>query len=136
MYTIPVSERPLIMSQNCTTWEGGSLGNGDLTSFQVVAYVVATTTKPADPADVDSSIQEHDDFDFFGMDLSSAHSDNYSSYIGGSVATSTSIPTSTIATTSIASTTSAAPTAVQTEVSPLYFARASVDVLLRLVWPG
>lgn len=103
------------MSQNCTTWEGGSLGSGDLNSSGVVAYVVATTTEPADPTDVDSTIQEHDDFDFFGLDLSSAHSDSYSSYISGA-ATSTAA-TSTVATTSVASTTSAAPTAVQTEVS-------------------
>ena len=50
-------------AQNCTAWEDGSLGSGDLTSFGVLAYVVATTTGPADPADVASTLQEHDDFD-------------------------------------------------------------------------
>nr|AAU12274.1 cellulose binding iron reductase [Phanerodontia chrysosporium] len=106
--------------QNCTIWEGGSLGSGDLTSFQVVAYVVATTTKPSDPADVDSVIQEHDDFNFFGLDLSMAHSDSYSSYIGGSVTTSapastTTHPTSTSHSSTVISTTSSAPSATQTE---------------------
>ncbi|THG98699.1 hypothetical protein EW026_g3528 [Hermanssonia centrifuga] len=56
--------------QNCTVWEAGSMGSGDLTSFTVIAYVVATTTEPSDPADVASVIQEHDDFNFFGLDLS------------------------------------------------------------------
>ncbi|EKM55178.1 carbohydrate-binding module family 1 protein [Phanerochaete carnosa HHB-10118-sp] len=109
--------RATFRCQNCTTWEDGSLGNGDLTSDSVVAYVVATTTQPSDPADVDSVIQEHDDFDFFGLDLSSAHSDSYSSYISGS-ATTSAVPTTTglpSTTSSIPSTTSSAPTAVQTE---------------------
>ncbi|KAI0345356.1 carbohydrate-binding cytochrome b562 [Trametopsis cervina] len=106
--------------QNCTVWEGGSMGSGDLTSFQVVAYVVATTTKPADPADVASSLQEHDDFNFFGLDLSQAHSDSYSSFIGGSSASTTSAPTSSPSSssskpTSPPSTTSSAPAATQTE---------------------
>ncbi|KIP12262.1 carbohydrate-binding module family 1 protein [Phlebiopsis gigantea 11061_1 CR5-6] len=105
--------------QNCTTWEDGSLGSGDLTSFGVLAYVVATTTSPADPADVASTLQEHDDFDFFGMDLSSAHSDDYSSYISGSASSSSSAPTSTSKPTSTSSvppsSTSSAPSATQTE---------------------
>ena len=70
------------------------MGSGDLTSFQVVAYVVATTTQPADPSDVASSLQEHDDFNFFGLDLSQAHSDSYSSYISGSSTGPSSAPSS------------------------------------------
>ncbi|KII89157.1 hypothetical protein PLICRDRAFT_40791 [Plicaturopsis crispa FD-325 SS-3] len=67
--------------QNCTTWEGGSLGSGDLSGFQLIAYVASTTTPVDDPPDVDSSFEEHNEFDFFGMDLSTVHSASYSSYI-------------------------------------------------------
>lgn len=96
------------------------MGGGDLTSFQVIAYVVATTSGPADPSNVASSIQEHDDFNFFGLDLSQVHSSSYSSFIGGS-STPTSKPVTsskpTSHSTSVVSTTSTAPIATQTEVS-------------------
>ena len=108
----------IFIPQNCTVWEGGSLGQGDLTAFQVVAYVVATTTKPADPADVASTIQEHDDFDFFGLDLSMTHDPNYSSFVGGGgVATTTAPPSTSTAqsSSSVPSSTSTASGAVQTQ---------------------
>ena len=107
-------------------WDGGSIGSGDLNSFQVVAYVVATTTQPADPSDVASSLDEHDAFNFFGLDLSQVHSSSYSSYIGGgsptgpsSVSTITSVAPTSVPpsrTTSIPSTTSVSGP-VQTQVS-------------------
>lgn len=87
------------------------MGSGDLTAFQVVAYVVATTTKPADPADVGSEIQEHDAFNFFGLDLSQAHSDSYSTFVGGASGATPSQSSS-----APASTSTSAPGAVQTAV--------------------
>ena len=82
--------------QNCTVWEGGSLGSGDLNGTAVFAYVSSSTTGPADPSDVDSTFQEHDFFGFFGFSLSDAHSDSYSDYIGsGSGTTAPSAPSST-----------------------------------------
>ncbi|CAL1705115.1 unnamed protein product [Somion occarium] len=51
--------------QNCTVWQDGSMGSGDLNSFQLIAYVASYTTKVSDPSDVDSDMQEHDDFNFF-----------------------------------------------------------------------
>ena len=105
--------------QNCTVWEDGSFGQGDLTSFQVIAYVVATTTKPADPADIGSTIQEHDAFNFFGLDLSMTHDPNYSSYVGGTVATPTVTPPASTppaqSTSTVLSSTSSAAGATQTQ---------------------
>lgn len=65
------------------------MGSGDLNSFQLIAYVASYTTKVSDPSDVDSDMQEHDDFNFFGLDLSTVHDDNYDSYISGGSQTST-----------------------------------------------
>ncbi|KAI0647339.1 hypothetical protein C8Q79DRAFT_1009446 [Trametes meyenii] len=92
--------------QNCTAWDGGSLGSGDLDGTAVIAYVTSTKTGPADPSDIDSTFQEHDNFAFFGVDLSQSHSSSYSQYINGGSATTTPAapPTST----------SSAPGAVQT----------------------
>jgi len=75
--------------QNCTVWQGGSTGNGNLSGFQLLAYVVSYTTQVTDPSDISSSLQEHDDFNFFGLDLSTAHDSNYNSYIGESTTTIT-----------------------------------------------
>lgn len=98
------------------------MGSGDLTAFQLIAYVAASTTKPADPSNVDSSLQEHDDFNFFGLDLSTVHDDNYSSYVsGGSAPSPTSAPSSTptapSSTAAPPSTTSSAGGAAQSAVS-------------------
>lgn len=68
--------------QNCTVWDGGSLGSGNLSASVVMAYVASTTTPVDDPADVASTFAEHDEFSFFGVDLSAAQSDNYTSYTG------------------------------------------------------
>ncbi|KAI0318929.1 hypothetical protein OF83DRAFT_1112956 [Amylostereum chailletii] len=81
--------------QNCTAWQGGSIGGGDLNSFQLIAYVTSTTPVD-DPSDVNSTFTEHDYFNFCGLQLNTAHSDAYNSYISGSSATSSSpAPTST-----------------------------------------
>ncbi|TBU49152.1 hypothetical protein BD309DRAFT_948220 [Dichomitus squalens] len=100
--------------QNCTVWEGGSLGSGDLNGTAVLAYVASTTTGVDDPSDVNSSFSEHNYFNFFGLDLSAAHSSSYSQYISGGVGTTTapSGPSSTPAT---PSSTSSAPAATQSE---------------------
>ncbi|PSR83065.1 hypothetical protein PHLCEN_2v5869 [Hermanssonia centrifuga] len=107
----------LIARQNCTVWDAGSMGSGDLTSFTVIAYVVATTTEPSDPADVASVIQEHDDFNFFGLDLSQVHDPNYDSYINAGSSTSAApSSTSTVHSSSSISisSTSAAPSSTST----------------------
>ncbi|KAI0822858.1 CBD9-like protein [Trametes gibbosa] len=99
--------------QNCTAWDGGSLGQGNLDGTAVLAYVASTMTGVEDPSDIDSSFQEHDQFAFFGVDLSQSHSSSYSKYIsGGAPPTTTPAapPTSTVP----PSTTSGAPGALQT----------------------
>ncbi|KAI8989711.1 hypothetical protein BD414DRAFT_484998 [Trametes punicea] len=97
--------------QNCTVWQAGSLGSGNLDGTAVLAYVTSTTTGVEDPADIDSSFQEHNEFDFFGVDLSQTHSSSYSEYIsGGSTTTAPAAPTSTAP----SSTTSSVPAATQT----------------------
>lgn len=109
--------------QNCTTWAGGSLGSGDLTSYQVLAYVVGTSSTPANVADAASTIQQHDYFNFLGVDLSAAHDPNYSAYINGSPitvsapsASSTPASSTSIHSSSLPpSSSSSAPTAVQTQ---------------------
>ncbi|OJT08655.1 Cellobiose dehydrogenase [Trametes pubescens] len=99
--------------QNCTAWDGGSLGSGNLDGTAVLAYVASTKTPVADPSDIDSSFTEHDQFAFFGVDLSQSHSSSYSKYIGGGASPTTTPaapPTSTVP----PSTTSGAPGALQT----------------------
>ncbi|KAI0372944.1 CBD9-like protein [Pilatotrama ljubarskyi] len=98
--------------QNCTAWSGGSLGSGNLDGTAVLAYVASTKTGVEDPSNIDSSFSEHDQFAFFGVDLSQAHSSSYSQYISGGSATTTPAapPTSTVP----PSTTSGAPGAAQT----------------------
>ncbi|KIJ69058.1 carbohydrate-binding module family 1 protein [Hydnomerulius pinastri MD-312] len=77
--------------QNCTAWNGGSLGSGDLNGFQLIAYVASDDTPVDDPSNVASNFTEHDQMNFFGLDLSTAHSTEYYSYIGtGSTPTTTS----------------------------------------------
>ncbi|KAI0723976.1 hypothetical protein C8T65DRAFT_628099 [Cerioporus squamosus] len=99
--------------QNCTVWEGGSLGSGNLNGTAVLAYVASTTTGVEDPSDINSSFQEHDYFNFFGVDLSAAHSSSYSQYVGGGSGTTTAAPPP--STSSVPpSTTSSAPTGAQT----------------------
>ncbi|EIW84939.1 carbohydrate-binding module family 1 protein [Coniophora puteana RWD-64-598 SS2] len=88
--------------QNCTTWEGGSLGSGDLAGFQLLAYVANDDTPVTDPSDIASNFTEHDQMNFFGLELSDAHSSSYYSYIGGG-------------TTATATSTSTAPAATQTK---------------------
>ncbi|KAH7926681.1 carbohydrate-binding module family 1 protein [Leucogyrophana mollusca] len=68
--------------QNCTTWEGGSLGSGDLSGFQLIAYVANDDTPVIDPSNVASNFTEHDQMNFFGLDLSTAHSADYDTYWG------------------------------------------------------
>ncbi|KAI0797654.1 carbohydrate-binding cytochrome b562 [Abortiporus biennis] len=102
--------------QNCTVWQDGSIGGGDLNSFQLIAYVASYTTKVADPSNIDSSMQEHDAFNFFGLDLTTVHDSNYNSYIGSSASSSTVAPSSTTPASSSAppaTSTSAAPSAAQ-----------------------
>ncbi|KAI0748539.1 hypothetical protein C8Q80DRAFT_1172344 [Daedaleopsis nitida] len=98
--------------QNCTVWEGGSFGNGDLNGTAVLAYVASSTTGVDDPSDINSSFQEHDFFGFFGVDLSAAHSSSYSSYISGSSSSTPAPPHSTTPTSPTS--TSSAPQATQT----------------------
>lgn len=103
------------MHQNCTAWDGGSLGSGNLDGTAVLAYVASTKTPVEDPSDIDSSFTEHDQFAFFGVDLSQSHSSSYSKYIGGGASPTTTPaapPTSTVP----PSTTSGAPGALQTAV--------------------
>lgn len=116
-----------IRSQNCTTWSGGSLGQGNLDGDQVLAYVASTTLPVTTPSDPNSDFQEHDQFDFFGVDLSTAHSSAYSGYIASSSAapapttkpasSTTTKPSSSTTTKPASSTTSSAPAATQTKVS-------------------
>ncbi|THH18477.1 hypothetical protein EW146_g2515 [Bondarzewia mesenterica] len=61
--------------------EGGSIGSGDLNGFQLIAYVTSTGTPVDDPSNVASNFTEHNEFDFFSLDLSTVHSSSYSSYI-------------------------------------------------------
>ena len=103
-------------SQNCTVWEGGSIGSGNLNGFQLIAYVASTDTPVDDPSNVASNFTEHNDFDFFGLDLSTVHSSSYSSYIGGGSTSSTLAPTSTIQTSTSVTATSSAAGATQTKV--------------------
>lgn len=56
-------------AQNCTAWEDGSLGSGDLSGEQVLAYVASTTTPVDDPSDVASDFTEHNFFSFFRLQL-------------------------------------------------------------------
>ena len=98
------------------------MGSGDLTSYQVLAYVVGTSSTPANLADAASTIQQHDYFNFLGVDLSAAHDPNYSAYINGSPITVSAPPaSSTPASSSVhssslpPSTSSSAPQAVQTQ---------------------
>lgn len=101
--------------QNCTVWEGGSIGSGNLNGFQLIAYVASTDTPVDDPSNVASNFTEHNDFDFFGLDLSTVHSSSYSSYIGGGSTSSTLAPTSTIQTSTSVTATSSAAGATQTK---------------------
>ena len=123
-------------------WEGGSLGTGDLDGTAVIAYVSDSTTGPADPSDIGSSFQEHDFFGFFGMDLSQAHSDSYSSYISGSGSGSgPSAPSSTASTPPSSTSSAPAPGQTVSGVRIWYFCRI-VDAQLTvcpsvcLVRPG
>nr|VWO94841.1 Beta-xylanase (EC [Ganoderma boninense] len=100
--------------QNCTVWDGGSLGSGDLNGTAVFAYVASTMTGVDDPSDVNSSFMEHDYFNFFGMDLSAAHSSLYTQYVSGG-ASSTTAPPAPSSTPATPSSTSSAPAATQTE---------------------
>lgn len=86
----------IVLFQNCTVWQEGSFGSGNLDGFQLIAYVASYSTTVADPSSVDSDMQEHDAFNFFGLDLTTVHDPNYSSYISGSTATPTSAPSSTL----------------------------------------
>ena len=122
-----------MQTQNCTVWEGGSFGSGNLNGTAVLAYVSSSTTGPADPSDIDSTFQEHDFFGFFGMDLSTAHSNSYSSYIGGSSSSSTAG--------SSPSSTSTAPAAGQTVGAVRISVTPAVNVPLTclsaaIVWTG
>lgn len=96
------------------------MGSGDLTAFQLIAYVASYHAKVSDPSDIDSSMQEHDAFNFFGLDLSSAHDDNYSSYVNSVAAPSSSAPASPSSTSAPPSSTSSASGATQTAVSHLF----------------
>jgi len=93
--------------QNCTVWEGGSLGGGNTTAFELIAYVAQTTTEVDTPSDPASDFVEHDQFDFFGADLSTAHSASYSSYISSGASSSSSGSQSSTPSTSSTSTASA-----------------------------
>ena len=93
------------------------MGSGDLTAFQLIAYVASYKTPVAIPSNIDSSMQEHDVFNFFGLDLSTAHNDNYSSFITSGSSTSAPAPTSAPSTSAPPSTTSTANGATQTAVS-------------------
>ncbi len=73
-----------------------------------------------DPSDVNSSFSEHDFFNFFGLDLSAAHSSSYTQYVGGG-AGSTTAPPAPSSTPATPSSTSSAPAATQTEVSSKAF---------------
>jgi len=79
--------------QNCTVWEGGSLGSGNLGAFNTIGYVANTMTPVEVPSNPTSAFLEHDQFDFFGCNLTLAQSSQYSSYI--SAGTTTSLPPST-----------------------------------------
>lgn len=110
--------------QNCTVWEDGSLGSGNTTAFQLIAYVAQTTTEVTTPSDPASDFVEHDQFDFFGADLSTAHSSSYNSYIssGASSSSSSASPVSTPISSSTS--TASASGATQTKVrsaSDIYF---------------
>ena len=125
-------------------WEGGSFGSGDLNGTAVLAYVASSMTGVEDPPDINSSFQEHDYFNFFGVDLSTAHSSSYSQYVGGGSGTTTAAPppsTSTVP----PSTTSSAPSGAQSAVrsclhdaiAQLLTLFASMDRLVhasRLIW--
>ncbi|KAH7908302.1 carbohydrate-binding module family 1 protein [Hygrophoropsis aurantiaca] len=71
--------------ENCTAWNGGSLGTGDLSGFQLIAYVASDDTPVDDPSNVASNFTEHDQMNFFGLDLSTAHSADYDTYWGAQV---------------------------------------------------
>ena len=117
-------ERISNILQNCTVWEGGSLGSGDLNGTAVLAYVASTTTGVDDPSDVNSAFQEHDFFNFFGVDLSAAHSSSYDQYIGGGSSPTTAAPPPHTST-STPSGTSSTPVATQTAV------RGNSDAMFR-----
>lgn len=104
--------------QNCTIWDGGSFGSGDLNGFELVGYVANTMTPVDDPSDPASNFVEHDQFNLLGADLSTTHSSSYESYLS-SAGLGTSAPSSPSTTsTSVASTTSTtAPVATQTKVN-------------------
>ncbi|TCD65251.1 substrate-specific activator of APC-dependent proteolysis [Steccherinum ochraceum] len=69
--------------QNCTSWNGGGL---DVTSGAALAWAYSSVGVD-DPADPQSTFQEHTDFGFFGMDFSSAHNANYNAYLNGGTGT-------------------------------------------------
>jgi len=107
--------------QNCTVWEGGSLGSGNTTAFELIAYVAQTTTEVDTPSDPASTFIEHDQFDFFGADLSTAHSSSYNSYISNGASSSsssashTSTPTTTPPKSTSSTSTASASGATQTK---------------------
>lgn len=121
-----------IATQNCTVWEGGSLGSGNSTGFNLIGYVASTMTPVDTPSNPESDFVEHDQFDFFGLDLWTTQSTSYSAYLSAGASSSSSTvkststssvkSTSTVSTTvkpTSPSTTVPAPAATQTKVCSL-----------------
>jgi hypothetical protein len=67
--------------QNCTSWQGGSLGSGNLNSLQGMAYATSTTRPVNDPANISSGMHAHNDYGYFKLDLGNAHMANYDHHL-------------------------------------------------------
>ncbi|THH31442.1 hypothetical protein EUX98_g2762 [Antrodiella citrinella] len=102
--------------QNCTSWQGGSIGGGDLNAFQFMAYALSKSSKPANAGDPQSDFYMHDTFGYFALSLINAHDANYFNYLGGGTSTGTGTQTSLSSTssTSTSSTTTGSTTIFST----------------------
>ncbi|KAI0795146.1 hypothetical protein C8Q75DRAFT_530992 [Abortiporus biennis] len=65
--------------QNCTTWQNGAM---PLSSGAALAWAYSDVGVD-DPSNPQSTFQEHTDFNFFGIDYTSATNTNYNNYLNG-----------------------------------------------------
>lgn len=96
--------------QGCTSWTDttGTLRTMSTTN-QVQGYGVCLSSAAncvVTPSSASSTIQQHIDFNMWGMDISSARTSQYNQYLTGTGGTTTSSPSSTSTSTRTSSTTS------------------------------
>ncbi|EGN95519.1 hypothetical protein SERLA73DRAFT_162366 [Serpula lacrymans var. lacrymans S7.3] len=69
------------LCENCTYWEGGAIGGGDLEGTQLIEYVANNDTEVFDPANYASNFTIHDVYGSFELNLADAHFSDFFSLL-------------------------------------------------------